>query len=87
MLMADELRSQFLRGFHLAITTIADVADGIGRGYRTVQAYVRDERRVTPDAARRMAAYLRDRANAMNQVADSLEDAAAEEEGRTDEKA
>jgi plasmid maintenance system antidote protein VapI len=87
MFMSNRLRSQFLKGFHLAVATIADVAEGIGRGYRSVQAYVRDERRVTPDAARRMAAYLRDRANAMNQVADSLEEAAEEEERRTDEEA
>ena len=49
------------------------MAKGIGRGYRMLHAYLRKERNVTPDAARGLIKYLRNRARQLSHAADELE--------------
>jgi hypothetical protein len=80
--MQNRLRAPFAKALELATASILDVAEGIERGYRTLTAYRRGDRRVTPNAARRLAAYLRERARAFNIAADRLDAAADEEEER-----
>lgn len=82
--MRNRLRVPFVKAIHLATASIEDVAKGIDRGRRTVTAYLGGERRVTPDAAQALAAYLRGRARAFNEAADRIE-AAAEKEERSHE--
>lgn len=80
--MRNRLRAPFSRAARLATASIVDVARGMGKGYRTVKAYQRGDRRVTPESARRLAAYLRERARAFNRAADQLDRAAEEDEQR-----
>ena len=77
--MNKNLRSVFVRASNLALTSVGDVARGIGRVRRTVQMYRAGHRRVTPGAALELAAYLRKRAEAFQAAADELERAAEEE--------
>jgi hypothetical protein len=78
--MKNRLRVPFAKALDLATASTVDVAKGIGRGYRTVMAYRRNDRRVTPDATRRLAVYLRERARAFSKAADELEAAADKED-------
>lgn len=71
--MAHKLDKQFRRAALRATASLGDVAKGIGRGYRMLHAYLREERNVTPDAARGLVNYLRDRAQQLSQAADELE--------------
>ncbi len=68
----------------MATASLSDVAEGMGRKLRTLQAYRSGFRDVTPDAARSLAAYLRKRARLLQRAADSLE-AAAERATRKEE--
>ncbi len=77
--MGKNLRSVFVRASSLALASLRDVARGIKRVRRTVQMYRAGHRRVTPGAARDLAAYLRKRAEAFQAAADELERAAEEE--------
>ncbi len=77
--MTNNLRSLFVRASGLAVATFGDVAHGIRRVRRTVGMYRAGDRRVTPGAARDLAAYLRERAEAFQAAADELERAAEEE--------
>ena len=77
--MDKNLRSVFVRASILALASLRDVAGGIKRVRRTVQMYRAGDRRVTPGAARDLAAYLRERAEAFQAAADELERAAEEE--------
>jgi hypothetical protein len=78
--MASRLASRFKKGLGLALATRFDVAQGIGRSYRMLQAYERDERRTTPAVARALAAYLRDRAARLLRAANELEAEVVREE-------
>ncbi|MGH7966411.1 MAG: helix-turn-helix domain-containing protein [Candidatus Binatia bacterium] len=80
--MPPRLETSFLRGLRLALATRRDMARGLHRSYRMVQAYERGERRVTAEVARALAGYLRERAARMLRVAEDLEAAAARDEGR-----
>ena len=75
-----QLRARFLKTLDVAVATLGDVAEGMGRHYRTIQNYRRGERRVTEDAALALVRYLRIRAAELNQAADELETAAQQEE-------
>ncbi len=55
------------------------VADGTGRGLRTLHAYRRGERRITEDAARELLEYLRAMSSDLTKAADALEAALPEE--------
>jgi hypothetical protein len=79
--MSNHLRSAFVWASDLALASITDVARGIDRVRRTVHMYRAGHRRVTPEAARDLAAYLRERAKAFLAAADELERAARKEEG------
>ncbi len=78
--MSKELRSAFRRALKLAAPQLPEVATGVGRSVRAVQMYRDGDRRVTPDAARRFARWLRRRARRLDQAADDLERAARKEE-------
>jgi hypothetical protein len=80
--MRNRLRAPFIKALAVATASVVDVAEGIGRGYRTVMAYKRGARRVTPETAHLLAAYLRDRARALDEAADDLAAAAEREEER-----
>ncbi len=80
--MTKRLETQFRDALALAVTTLGDVAGGVGRTYRMVQAYNRGERRVTPGAGRALADYLKTRAVLLHRAAEKLEAAAEREEGR-----
>ncbi len=77
--MPNELRSTFRRALKLAVPQLPEVAKGIGRSVRAVQMYRDGDRRVTPDAARRFARWLRRRARRLDKAADDLERAARKE--------
>ena len=81
-----DLRSVFIRAMDLATATSGDLAKGAGRTLRTAMYYRSGERRVTPDAARKLADYLRRRSVAFTEIADELERAADEEEGDGQER-
>lgn len=70
----------FLRALELATATYDDVAQGIGRAYRTLTAYRIGERAITRDAARDLAIYLRGRARTFTAAADEIEAALEKEE-------
>jgi Sec-independent protein translocase protein TatA len=78
--MKKELRSAFRRALKLAAPQLPEVAKGVGRSVRAVQMYRDGDRRVTPDAARRFARWLRRRARRLDKAADDLERAARKEE-------
>lgn len=78
--MRNPLRAPFSKSIELASDTIEGIAEGIDRSPRLLRFYVRGQRRVTADAARALAAYLRKRARALNDAADRLNDAADREE-------
>ena len=67
----------------LRLLNLSDLAKATGRGYRTLMAYRKGDRRITEAAARELVQYLLDRSNEFMAVADAL--AAALEEEVTDE--
>ena len=69
--MDDRLRTRYLKA--LALVNLADAARETGRGYRTLHAYLRGERRVTHEAARELIRYIRARATQLTAAADALE--------------
>ncbi len=80
--MGRSLRVRFIAATQLATCTLGELAEGIGRRLRTVLMYRKGQRRVTPDAARALAAFLRERAKRFQRVAEDLEAAAEKEERR-----
>jgi len=60
---------------------MAEIARGTSRSYPTLQAYKYGHRRITEDAARELAEFLRNRAAEFTDAADQLEAALAEEGG------
>ena len=71
--MPKTLDAQFKKAAGRATASLGDVSKGIGRGYRMLHAYLRKERNVTPDAARGLIKYLRNRASQLSHAADELE--------------
>ncbi len=80
--MAKDLEQAFLRGLKLAIATPSNVADGVGKAYRTLRAYQEGSRQVTADAAHALVKYLRRQAGAMLKAADALERVITKQEER-----
>ncbi|MFG1691212.1 hypothetical protein ACGF5M_03475 [Gemmatimonadota bacterium] len=78
--MSKQLKKRYLDA--LELLNLKDVERDTSRSYRTLQAYRRNERRVTEDAAEELVAYLRVRAGRLNTAADRLEAALPREEGR-----
>ena len=78
--MGKYLRARYLEALDAARATLGDVAQALGAGYRTLIAHKAGERTVTPEAARRLVAYLRTRARELEQAADRLEAAVEKEE-------
>ncbi len=76
----ETLRSLFVRATDLAMASLNDISKAMGRVRRTLQMYRGGHRRVTPDAARSLALYLREQATAFEEIADELERTADEEE-------
>lgn len=54
---------------------LADVARETGRGYRTLHAYMRGERRVTREAAKELVDYLRTKADTFTTAAEEIQTA------------
>ena len=73
------LRSVFRRALGLVLPSLAEVAQGMDRSVRTLQAYREGTRRVTPEVAQQFARWLRRRAQRLDKAADDLERAAREE--------
>lgn len=67
------LRSAVRDAAELATASLSEVAEGMGRALRTLQAYRSGFRAVTPDAALALATYLRGRARLFERAADALE--------------
>ena len=82
--MPKNLDAQFRHAAAQATASLRDVAKGIGRGYRMLHAYLRKERNVTPEAARGLIGYLRERsrelAHATNELEAALEEPSAKED-------
>lgn len=64
----------------LGLLPVTHVAEGTGKGYRTLQAYLYGDRTPTPEAAREIAAYLRSRSVEFAEIAEELEAVSDEEE-------
>ncbi len=80
--MPKALESGFLKALEAAIALPSDVAAGIARAYRTLQAYRDGSRAVTLDSAKALSRYVRKRANQMLKAADALDRAITREEAR-----
>lgn len=65
----------------MALVSIAALWRGTARSRSSWEKYLRGERRITPDAARELAAFLRDRSASLTEAAEALEKAIADEEG------
>ncbi len=78
--MSKDLRTAFIGALELARATIGDIGEAIGRSYRSLMSYRSGERRITPDAARLLASYLRSRSEMFTAAADELEAEAESEE-------
>ena len=78
--MRKQLERAYLGGLGLLLLRLADVAKQMGRPYRTLQSYRLGERRVTPDAGRELAAFLRARAVVLTTAAERIEAAIHSEE-------
>ena len=85
LLMPKPLGAQFRKAAAQATASLGDVAKGIGRGYRMLHAYLRKERNVTPEAARGLIKYLRERARQLSHAADALEAALEEPSAKEDQ--
>jgi len=75
--MGDKVISRYLEA--LELVSLAEIARGTSRSYPTLQAYKYGERRITEDAARELASFLRSRAAEFHEAADAIEAALAEE--------
>ena len=82
MHMSRRLESNFLKALEVAIATPSDVAEGMGKAYRTLRSYQDGSRRVTLDAVKRLSRYLRRQAKAMLKAADKLDSLIKREEDR-----
>ena len=78
-----ELRSSFVRSARLATATYGHVARGMGRSLASLDKWRAGRLPVTRDAARRLASYLRRRAELFIAAADELERTLDQEEGLT----
>jgi hypothetical protein len=76
--MGKALEALYLKA--LDLLNLSDVSRETGRGYRTLKAYRGRDRRITSEAARELASYLRSRGRLLNEAADKLEAALAKEE-------
>lgn len=76
----ESLPSLFVRATNLAMASLKDISEAMGRVRRTLQMYRAGQRRVTPDAARSLALYLQEQARAFEEIADELERTADKEE-------
>lgn len=63
----------------LDLVVMKELAEAKGRAYRTLQAYRKGDRRITPEAARELIEFLREQATSFTAAADALEAALAEE--------
>ena len=78
--MSKALESGFRKALEAAIALPSDVAAGIGKAYRTLQAYRDGSRAVTLDSAKALSRYLRKRAAHMLKAADALDRTITKEE-------
>ncbi len=85
LLMPSDLVTQFRRAAKQATASLGDVARGMGRGYRMLHAYLRKERNVTPEAARGLIGYLRERSRELAHAANELEAALEEPSAKEDQ--
>ncbi len=83
--MPKSLDAQFRKAALQATASLRDVSKGIGRGYRMLHAYLRKERNVTPEAARGLIGYLRERSRELEHAADELEAALEEHSAKEDQ--
>ena len=83
--MPQHVDAQFREAAAHATASLRDVAKGIGRGYRMLHAYLRKERNVTPEAARGLIEYLRERSGELAHAADELEAALEEPSAKEDQ--
>ena len=84
--MSKALESGFRKALEAAIALPSDVAAGIGKAYRTLQAYRDGSRAVTLDSAGALSRYLRKRAAHMLKAADALDRTITREEARRETK-
>jgi len=77
--MSNKLKARYLEA--LEPLNLRDVERNTSRSYRTLQAYRKDERRVTEGAAEELVKYLRGRAELLTTAADRLEAALPGKEG------
>lgn len=75
--MGKLTEDQYLAALELVV--LSDLSRSTGRAYRTLQAYRNGDRRITAPAARELAEYLREQAQAFTAAAERLEAAIAEE--------
>ncbi len=83
MHMPKALESGFRKALEAAIALPSDVAAGIGKAYRTLQAYRDGSRAVTLDSAKALSRHLRKRAAHMLKAADALDRTITKEEEKT----
>ena len=76
------MRSVFVKSLDVATASLRDIGPAMGRSERLLHAIRAGERRVTKDAASKLATYLRGRAREFEEAADELERAIREEAGR-----
>jgi hypothetical protein len=76
--MGNAMEDQYLAALERVVLT--DLSRSTGRAYRTLQAYRKGDRRVTPAAARELIVYLRSQAQAFTAAAEQVEAAITEEE-------
>ena len=79
MLMGKKTEDRYRKA--LELLNVKAVSRETGRGWRTLMAYRRSERRVTAAAARELVEYLRRQSSRFTAAADALEAALEEEEG------
>lgn len=77
--MSDKLRDAYIEA--LDRVNVSELARRTGRSRRTLQAYLAGEFQPSEDAARELAAYLRERARRDGEAADRLREAADEDPG------
>ena len=80
MHMYRTLERRFLKALKVAIAPPSEVAEGMGKAYRTLQSYRDGTRDVTVDSARGLSAYLRRQAARMLKVAEALDAAIIHQE-------
>ncbi len=82
--MPRMLEAGFLRVLETVTTLPSDVAAGIGKAYRTLQAYREGSRPVTLDSAKALSRYARQQAKRILKAADALDRTITREEDRND---